>query len=133
MSNFFSDLFDSLGQIDRYCHLSSEIMSKSFVTFYEKCAAVKITLQLLFFVTAKLIAWHAKTAINNLFKTIFRIKMLYTEAEIYRFFKEQLTWYTLYVLGYMLWNNSFYVPEILCSSNFMFLCHALIFVFQRWF
>ena len=57
MSNFFSDLFDSLGQIDRYCHLSSEIMSKSFVTFYEKCAAVKITLQLLFFVTAKLITW----------------------------------------------------------------------------
>ena len=36
-----------------------------------------------------------KTAINNLFKTVFRITMLCTEAEINRFFKEQTTWYTL--------------------------------------
>ena len=41
---------------------------------------------------------HTKTAINNLFKTVFRITMLRTatEAEINWFFKEQLTWYTLY-------------------------------------
>ena len=39
---------------------------------------------------------HTKTAINNLFKTVFRITTLCTEAEINRFFEEQTTWYTLY-------------------------------------
>ena len=47
------------------------------------------------FATSSLL--HTKTAIKGLFRTVFRIKIFYTEAEINRFFEEQLTWYTLYM------------------------------------
>ena len=39
---------------------------------------------------------HTKTAIDNLCRAIFRIKIFGREAEINRFFKEHLTCYTLY-------------------------------------
>ena len=38
---------------------------------------------------------HTKTAIKNLFRTVIRIEIFCTEAEINQFFNEHLTWYTL--------------------------------------
>ena len=39
---------------------------------------------------------HAKTALKYLLRTVFRIRILYTIAEIHRFFENDLIWYTLY-------------------------------------